>query len=253
MRTTGLEGEASRRAAVTRGASGSPSPDEGISSQPLIPPAAMAGREPWRLLVTWEGEPGWNMALDEALLARADPRPVLRFYTWAPAALSLGYFQRFDELAHAVTDAVIVRRPSGGGAICHDADELTFSIAAAREHPLFRGEVRHSYERVHGWLARAFAGFGVRAALRGAEPVGSDVGGTGMCFHRSTPLDLIWDGAKGVGSAQRRRGGRHTQPAGSGRSTTSCWVQLSLTWIGWDVHTQPLTRLRGRACSRTTT
>jgi lipoate-protein ligase A len=208
MRTTGLEGEASRRAAVTRGASGSPSPDEGISSQPLSPPAATAGREPWRLLVTWEGEPGWNMALDEALLARADPRPVLRFYTWAPAALSLGYFQRFDELAHAVTDAVIVRRPSGGGAICHDADELTFSIAAAREHPLFRGEVRHSYERVHGWLARAFAGFGVRAALRGAEPVGSDVGGTGMCFHRSTPLDLIWDGAKGVGSAQRRRGGR---------------------------------------------
>ena len=29
-----------------------------------------------------------------------------------------------------------------------------------------------------------------------------------MCFHRSTELDLVWDGRKGVGSAQRRRGGR---------------------------------------------
>jgi hypothetical protein len=29
-----------------------------------------------------------------------------------------------------------------------------------------------------------------------------------MCFHRSTPLDLAWEGRKGVGSAQRRRHGR---------------------------------------------
>jgi lipoate-protein ligase A len=29
-----------------------------------------------------------------------------------------------------------------------------------------------------------------------------------MCFHRSTPLDLVWDERKGVGSAQRRRHGR---------------------------------------------
>jgi lipoate-protein ligase A len=29
-----------------------------------------------------------------------------------------------------------------------------------------------------------------------------------MCFHRSTAIDLVWDGAKGVGSAQRRTRGR---------------------------------------------
>jgi arylsulfatase A-like enzyme len=29
-----------------------------------------------------------------------------------------------------------------------------------------------------------------------------------MCFHKSTPLDLAWDGRKGVGSAQRRKDGR---------------------------------------------
>ena len=29
-----------------------------------------------------------------------------------------------------------------------------------------------------------------------------------MCFHRSTAIDLVWDGRKGVGSAQRRTKGR---------------------------------------------
>ncbi len=167
----------------------------------------MTGREPWRLLVTWDGEPGWNMALDEALLASADPRPTLRFYTWKPHALSLGYFQRWRELEPFTGAAVLVRRFSGGGAI-HHADELTFSIAAGGEHALFRGEVRRSYEHIHGLLARAFADLGVTATLRGNEALRSDRAQSGMCFHRSTPLDLAWDERKGVGSAQRRSAGR---------------------------------------------
>ena len=167
----------------------------------------MTGRESWRLLVTWDGEPGWNMALDEALLASTDPRPTLRFYTWKPHALSLGYFQRFEELQHHARGCVLVRRFSGGSAI-HHADELTFSIAASEGHALFFGEVRRSYERIHGILARSFEGLGVDATLRGSRALRSDRAGTGMCFHRSTPLDLAWDERKGVGSAQRRRGGR---------------------------------------------
>ncbi|MDF1836595.1 MAG: hypothetical protein P1V35_01885 [Planctomycetota bacterium] len=39
-------------------------------------------------------------------------------------------------------------------------------------------------------------------------PVDSDLEGTGMCFHKSTPQDILWANKKGVGSAQRRRGGR---------------------------------------------
>jgi lipoate-protein ligase A len=161
--------------------------------------------ERWRLLETWRGEPGWNMALDEALLASAEASPVLRFYTWEPAALSLGYFQRWADLESRSAGAVVVRRFSGA---IHHADELTFSIAGPAAHALFRGEVRRSYERVHALLAAALARMGVAAALRGARAVSSERAGTGMCFHESTALDLVWDGAKGVGSAQRRTGGR---------------------------------------------
>lgn len=147
------------------------------------------------------------MALDEALLRSTEARPTLRFYTWNPGALSLGYFQRFDRVAERERAPVVVRRLTGGGAI-HHRDELTFSIAAPADHPLYRGEVRASYERVHDVLAHAFRRLGVRAERRGARPLGSDRPGSAMCFHVSTPLDLVWDGAKGVGSAQRRTGGR---------------------------------------------
>jgi lipoate-protein ligase A len=61
---------------------------------------------------------------------------------------------------------------------------------------------------VHAALAEALAGFGVAAEPRGAQALASDAAGTGMCFHHSTPLDLVWEGRKGVGSAQRRKRGR---------------------------------------------
>jgi lipoate-protein ligase A len=166
----------------------------------------------WRLLRTWDAPPGFNMALDEALLLGLDPRPTLRLYTWRPDALSLGYFQRLREVlealrARATALPMLVRRLTGGGAI-HHAAELTFSIAAPLDQGLYRGPVRESYVRVHGAIARALAGFGPAAELRGARALASEDPSSPMCFHNSTDLDLAWGGRKGVGSAQRRSGGR---------------------------------------------
>jgi lipoate-protein ligase A len=163
--------------------------------------------ETWRRIETWDCEPGLAMAIDEALLLYAEGEPVLRFYTWRPAALSLGYFQRRRDVPEARRAACVVRRITGGGAI-HHAKELTFSITASLTHPLFAGPVRSSYERVHGWIAAALARHGVAARMRGSAGLGSDRAGSGMCFQKSTDVDLAWNGRKGVGSAQRRRGGR---------------------------------------------
>ena len=163
--------------------------------------------EVWRLLRTWDLEPGLNMALDEALLLGTEERPTLRFYTWKPAALSLGYFQRWSDVPEAEKVEVVVRRLTGGGAIHHE-NELTYSIAAPADHALFRGPVRASYERIHRLLASALETYGARAALRGPSGLEADLAATGLCFRKSSDLDLVWDGAKGVGSAQRRTGGR---------------------------------------------
>ena len=83
----------------------------------------MAG-ERWRLLRTWDAPPGFNMAFDEALLVSSNATPVLRLYTWSPGALSLGYFQRYDEVRAKLRARMgerelppMVRRLTGGGAI----------------------------------------------------------------------------------------------------------------------------------------
>lgn len=180
--------------------------------------------EAWRLVTTWGGDPGWNMALDEALLlAPGDggegPPVTVRVYTWAPDTLSLGYFQRLADVPPAAAflgqpapagtpvPGAVVRRLTGGGAI-HHARELTFSLSAPADHPLYRGPVAASYGRVHAALAEALAELGARAEVRADKVPASEAAGTGMCFHVSSPVDLVWQDRKGVGSAQRRTGGR---------------------------------------------
>lgn len=162
--------------------------------------------ESWRLITTWEAPAQFNMGLDEAFLHERSERPVLRIYSWGPPTLSLGYFQKFEEVPAAQTTRSVVRRITGGGAIHHD-HELTFSISAPATHRIYRGPIAHSYERVHGAIQDALRKLGVESALRGEGSLDSDQEGTGMCFHHSTSLDLVWSKRKGVGSAQRRKNG----------------------------------------------
>jgi lipoate-protein ligase A len=161
----------------------------------------------WRLIVTWGAAPDFNMGLDEALLESAESPPTLRLYTWRPDALSLGYFQRWSDVPGVERAGAVVRRITGGGAI-HHVHELTYSLVAPLAHPVFGGTVSESYERIHRGIARGLRALGVEARPRGADPLESDRPGSGMCFHRSTPLDLAWGARKGVGSAQRRKGAR---------------------------------------------
>lgn len=166
----------------------------------------------WRLITTWGADPAFNMGLDEALLEAPESVPTLRFYSWEPDTLSLGYFQRFAEVPAAAgldgrRPGALVRRITGGGAI-HHVHELTFSFVAPLSHPLYQGRLADSYARVHAAIGVALGEFGIPATPRGASALGSDLAGTGMCFHKSTELDLAWGGRKGVGSAQRRTRGR---------------------------------------------
>ncbi len=168
----------------------------------------------WQLIETWGASPGFAMGLDEALLRSVGRAPTLRLYSWAPAALSLGYFQRFEDVPAAAEHPHVVRRLTGGGAIDHHAAELTFSVAVDAEDPSYRGSVPDSYERAHEAVIAALAALGVPGPrMRRDAAVGSDLRSTGMCFHESTSQDICWAGpegelAKGVGTAQRRTAGR---------------------------------------------
>lgn len=168
--------------------------------------------ETWRLITTYGADPAFNMGLDEALLLSPDSPPTVRFYTWKPETLSIGYFQKLADIPGHERARQLVRRITGGGAI-HHQNELTFSISAPKEHRLYAGPVADSYVRVHDAIRAALAELGVASEIRCNRALASDVEATGMCFHHSTALDIAWpdkEGAwrKGVGSAQRRSKGR---------------------------------------------
>ena len=143
----------------------------------------------------------FNMAVDEALL-EAMPRwrvPVLRFYGWTERAASFGYFQKFADVERATLLRPLVRRPTGGGLVPHDAD-WTYSVAFPTNHEWYSTSAVESYQRIHEWIRAAFGKMNVATELasccRKSEP--------GQCFVGYEKFDVLWQGRKIAGAAQRR-------------------------------------------------
>jgi lipoate-protein ligase A len=156
----------------------------------------------WHLLDSGAGDPAVNMAVDEALL-EAMPRlqrPVLRFYGWSAAAASFGYFQSFAEVSRLTPLRPLVRRPTPGGIVPHDAD-WTYSLAFPPTDDWYSLPAKESYRRVHEWLRGAFNRLGVQTELAAHRLKA----GAGQCFVGYEASDLLWSGKKIAGAAQRRR------------------------------------------------
>ena len=157
--------------------------------------------ETWYLLESGANAAALNMALDEALLDLA-PRlgqPILRFYGWTETVASFGYFQKFAEIARATSLRPLVRRPTGGGLVPHAAD-WTYSLVFPPLHPWYTLKAVQSYQRLHEWLRDSFARMGAQTEL---SP-GTLKEFPGQCFVGSEKFDLLRQGQKIAGAAQRR-------------------------------------------------
>jgi lipoate-protein ligase A len=155
----------------------------------------------WYLLQSGPCAHDYNMALDEALMDCAPQigAPVLRFYGWTEPAASFGYSQRYSEIERATMLRPLVRRPTGGGLVPHDAD-WTYSLAFPPDHYWYQLKAIESYERVHEWIRDAFARMNVVTTLSPGTPKALP----GQCFIGSEKFDVLWFGKKIAGAAQRR-------------------------------------------------
>jgi lipoate-protein ligase A len=198
-------------------------------------------RENWFCLRSGPGAPDYNMALDEALLESAPElgRPVLRFYSWDSPAASFGYSQKHREVAAMTSLRPLVRRPTGGGLVAHDAD-WTYSVVFPPNHFWYDFRAAQSYHRVHQWVADAFAKIGAPATL--APCSRKEI--PGQCFVGAEQFDVLWGGRKIAGAAQRRtrsglliQGSVQPPPISLARATWEsemCDVasaQLGVEWI----------------------
>jgi lipoate-protein ligase A len=170
----------------------------------------------WRLIVTSPLSGAENMAIDEALLRSFDPAlslPVLRLYGWNPPALSLGRFQKAAEvldLARCRADGVaVVRRVTGGGVIYH-ADELTYSLVCAPGQIPPTSSIKDSFRVLTGFLLAFYRTLGLDAAYAvDVASEGARLGErTAFCFAGRESFDILANGSKLGGNAQRRTKGR---------------------------------------------
>jgi lipoate-protein ligase A len=157
--------------------------------------------ETWFYLATGPASPAFNMALDEALLEAAPAlgQPLLRSYGWTLPAASFGYFQKIADVERLTPLRPLVRRPTGGGIVPHQAD-WTYSVVVPPHHPWYALRAEESYRRMHEWIRAAFAKLGVptQPATDSRKPA------PGECFAGWERFDLLWQRRKIAGAAQRR-------------------------------------------------
>ncbi|RBP89424.1 lipoate-protein ligase A [Cytobacillus firmus] len=174
-------------------------------------------KEVWRFIDSKEGSPSFNMALDEALLdwnSEGKMPPVIRFYGWNPATLSIGYFQKVEK--EIDMEAVkqhglgFVRRPTGGRGVLHE-HELTYSVIVPESHPDMPNTVTEAYRVISEGILKGFHGLGMEAYF--AVPKTADERDSlknprsAVCFDAPSWYELVVEGRKVAGSAQTRQKG----------------------------------------------
>jgi lipoate-protein ligase A len=155
-----------------------------------------------------------NMAIDEALLEMAEISAI-RFYCWESPGLSFGYFGKFAEVAGDSAGRDLVRRWTGGGMVFH-GDDLTYTIVIPANEPAFSESSISIYEKVHLALSEALIRDGKRVQLLSVAAVcdrrsqANNATATERryskraCFANPVPADVMLDGRKIAGAAQRR-------------------------------------------------
>ncbi len=167
----------------------------------------------WRFIDTGHLDGPTNMAVDEALLSSFNSGaslPVFRLYGWSPPAFSVGKFQdpalTLDLDSCRAAGIQVVRRVTAGGIIYHGA-EVTYSIVCAREHIPEVRAVKGSFRKLCGFLLLTYRKLGLDPAFAvDRRSDGIKLGErTPLCFAGKEEYDIVIDGRKIGGNAQRRK------------------------------------------------
>lgn len=169
----------------------------------------------WRFIPLLQASGDVQMAIDSWLLKQLQSghSPALRFYTWSPPAISLGYHQHkypehWQHLVWQGEKVDLVRRPTGGRAVLHQGD-LTYAVVTSGVTSGitsgFVGTRVQVYEKICEFLIQGWRSLGIQLQYGTA---GRGYIHNPNCFGTATGADLILpDGTKLIGSAQVRRGG----------------------------------------------
>lgn len=152
----------------------------------------------------------YNMDFDLEMLNQAiknkEKEPVIRFYGWTPACVSLGRNQSENKLnaeyckEHGID---IVKRVTGGRGLLHD-DEVTYSFVCPANFLNAGDSIINSYKEISSGIIEGFKYLDINLELGGKKKIEVS---HDYCMLLSTGADLSYNEKKLIGSAQYRTQG----------------------------------------------
>ncbi len=149
------------------------------------------------------------MAFDENILDEAiknnEKEPILRFYGWSPACVSLGRNQK-DNIDYSICKEFgldVVRRATGGRALLHDK-ELTYSFVCPVDFLDVKDSVILSYKEISEALIFGMKNYKIDINFPEEKKIKT---AANYCMSLATGADLSYKNKKLIGSAQVRKSG----------------------------------------------
>ena len=133
--------------------------------------------------------------------------PTLRIYSWKPKCISLGYAQKMDKLVdRSLARRLgwdVVKRPTGGGIVFHNEAEVTYSLVMDKDDPILPKGLVPAYCKISEAVVKALEILGVMGIISKKKAEHGTREG-GLCFSYPAEYEVVVDGKKVVGSAQKR-------------------------------------------------
>ena len=136
--------------------------------------------------------------------------PILHFYEWDGPSATYGYFVEPADFfcMEAVKQAglSLARRPTGGGIIFHLWD-FAFSALVPASHERFSENTMENYALINQAVLQSvqeFLGGEVELELTPTDAASLGRGCERFCMAKPTRYDVMWQGKKIAGAAQRK-------------------------------------------------
>jgi lipoate---protein ligase len=164
----------------------------------------------WKILETGPRAASANMELDAALLLdlKDEKDSILHLYEWETDAATYGHFidpENFLNMAAVKKKQLdLARRPTGGGIVFHNCD-LAFSVLVPATCNSFSPNPLDNYAFVNNKVIWAIEQLiETPAHLLPVEPTPLDVHCRSFCMAKPTKYDVMIQGKKIGGAAQRK-------------------------------------------------
>jgi len=161
----------------------------------------------WRLIISPEISGFENMQTDIKMFEDHENGLIsstLRIYSWQPKCISLGYSQKIEEEIDADKASQlgwdVVKRPTGGGIVFHNEAEITYSLVTVIDNQILPKGLVLSYIRISEAIVVGLNKIGINSSIARIRRSSRD----NLCFSYPAEYEIVVEGKKIVGSAQKR-------------------------------------------------